>query len=148
MVATRSILNCHEPATNCPFCLQNNLIPKEKIVAQTRWGYLVREYSQAVPGTLQIVPTWHSLNARRWLLFLWSLFWLLRSTPREDFNISINFGQGAGQTLPHPHVWVIPRVDEFAGKGLAHFVSLEAKSRQQLDKTLAELVDDALEHVS
>ena len=140
MVATRSILD-RQLDGSCPFCLTNNLIPQDKIVKKASWGYLVKEYSQVIPGTLQVVPKWHQMNALKWLLFLWSFFWLTRREGLESCNISLNMGEDAGQTLPHPHVWVVPRYGKYTGKGLAHFVALEATSRNKFKLSLQEVVE-------
>lgn len=137
-----AIRSRHKPAEGCPFCLGNGLIPPEKIVARGRWAVMAVEHSQAVPETRQIVPIWHEMTITRWLRFLWSFFWLMvRTRPRVSFNLNINFGRGAGQTLSHPHIWVIPRAGIYAGKGLAHFVSLEATVQRELSMTLAELFE-------
>lgn len=144
MVATRSILNT-APAPGCPFCLQNGMIPEHKIVARRRTAVMIEEHSQGVPGTRQIIPVWDEMTPYRWLQSLRDLFWLVWvNRPEVDFNLSINFGKDAGQTLPHPHVWVIPRTGDYAGKGLAHYVALEARLKQATGMTLAELVDDRL----
>lgn len=39
----------------------------------------------------------------------------------EDYNISLNIGKLAGQTVKHLHFWVIPRYADTpsTGKGLA-----------------------------
>lgn len=55
VVAARSILNIN-PVPGCPFCLENGVIPKHKILARRRTAALIQEYSQNVPGTLQIIP--------------------------------------------------------------------------------------------
>lgn len=116
------------------------MIKRDSVVAETPWAYLIVEYSQTVPGTYMIVPKRHREHLFRpgirfWLDTPWglcfslSLMWLLRKVPwmkLSDFNLSINFGQGAGQTIPHIHVWVIPRSGVYAGKGLAFYVGREA----------------------
>lgn len=145
VVATRVKPNRH--VEGCPFCLRNSLIPEEKIVKKSRWATLVVEYSQGVPGTLQIVPVWHEMNITRWLRFLWSFFWLLwRLIGQFPFNLTVNFGKDAGQTLLHHlHFWVIPRVGElYSGKGLAYHVALEARCRRELGITLEQLLTERL----
>jgi len=144
VVATRSILNT-EPAAGCPFCLQNGMIPLEKILARRRTAVLIEERSQNVPGTLQIIPVWDEMTPARWLQFLPDLFWLVWSHRLGvDFNLSINFGSDAGQTLHHPHVWLIPRTGDFAGPGLASLVALNARTKRELGMSLEELVNSRL----
>lgn len=124
MIATRSTRS-RRSTEGCPFCLGNGMIPPEKIMARTPWAYLVVEYSQMVPGTYQIVPKWHKMNALQTVVYALSLLWLIRKAPpsRVDFNLSFNFGTGAGQTVPHVHAWLIPRVGQYAGRGLAYYVA-------------------------
>jgi diadenosine tetraphosphate (Ap4A) HIT family hydrolase len=39
----------------------------------------------------------------------------------ENYNITLNIGHAAGQTVKHLHFWIVPRSEEgpAAGKGLA-----------------------------
>lgn len=128
--------------TDCLFCLASGMINRDSVVGQTPWAYLIVEYSQTVPGTYMIVPKRHrEVLFRRgihfWLDLLWgvgfwlSLLWLLRKVPwmgSSDYNLSINFGKDAGQTVPHIHVWFIPRSGAHAGRGLAFYVGREANT--------------------
>lgn len=144
MVATRSILNIN-PVPGCPFCLENGMIPEHKILERRRTAALIQEYSQNVPGTLQIIPVWDEMTPARWLQFLPDLFWLVWSHRLGvDFNLSINFGSDAGQTLHHPHVWLIPRTGDFAGPGLASLVALNARTKRELGMSLEELLSSQL----
>jgi diadenosine tetraphosphate (Ap4A) HIT family hydrolase len=115
---------------NCLFCLASGKISRDKVVAETPWAYLIVEYSQTVPGTYMIVPKRHKESIFRLGIFFWlSVHCLLRKIPWMgivDWNLSMNFGRDAGQTVPHIHMWVIPREGKFAGKGMAYHVAQAA----------------------
>lgn len=117
---------------DCLFCLASRKISRDKVVAETPWAYLIVEYSQTVPGTYMIVPKTHRESIFQLGVCFWlSLLWLSRKIPwmgQSDWNLSMNFGRDAGQTVPHVHTWIIPREGKFAGKGLAYHVALAANS--------------------
>lgn len=117
---------------DCLFCLASGKISRDKVVAETPWAYMIVEYSQIVPGTYMIVPKRHKESVFRLGACFWlSLIWLLRKVPwmgLSDYNLSINFGKDAGQTIPHIHIWIIPRSGAYAGRGLAFYVGREAST--------------------
>lgn len=117
---------------DCRFCLASGMLGRDAVVSQTPWAYLIVEYSQTVPGTYMVIPKCHKKSVFQLGVCFWlSLLWLLRKVPWmsvSDFNLSINFGKAAGQTLPHVHVWLIPRSGVYAGKGLAFYVGREASA--------------------
>lgn len=110
---------------NCPLCRKNSLL-KEDIIAQTATAYLIPAHSS--PGNYLIVPEQHTEQ----LTDLPDLWWrdvkqLLKHIPdlQKDYNLSVNFGKNAGQTVGHLHFWVIPRSHDGAasGKGFAKLIS-------------------------
>lgn len=116
---------------NCPLCPDNG---KVDIIEETKNGYLVEARDQPVPGCFLIIPREHITHISK-LPPMWQvdLTDLLDSVPwytREaDFNISLNQGKKAGQTLGHIHFWVFPRGDEQEGsvsygKGAATLLQL------------------------
>lgn len=117
---------------DCLFCLASGKISRDKVVAETPWAYLIVEYSQSVPGTYMIIPKRHKESILQLGVCSWlSVLCLLRKIPwigETDWNLSINFGRDAGQTVPHIHLWIIPREGKFAGKGLAYHVAQAANS--------------------
>lgn len=100
--------------SDCPLCPSNG---KVNIVAVTGAAYLVEAKASPIEGCHLIVPTEHITDVARlpstWQACVHGLLvmlpWDVRSTP---FNLSMNLGPAAGQTLPHLHLWVIPRVEE------------------------------------
>jgi diadenosine tetraphosphate (Ap4A) HIT family hydrolase len=109
----------------CPFCYSNNLF-KGKVIAQSSGGYVAEnEFS---PGNYLIIPVEHVETP----LELSDTWWaevkiLLRRIPglAEHYNVSLNVGSQAGQTVKHLHFWVVPRARDkpSSGKGLARLIS-------------------------
>jgi diadenosine tetraphosphate (Ap4A) HIT family hydrolase len=118
-------MNTH-PATpgECPLCPQNSLL-KEPIIAQTEDAYLIRAYDS--PGNYLIIPMDHTESPEKLTSNWWeSVAALLSHIPHgEHYNISINIGKDAGQTVSHIHFWVIPRQSGkgSTGKGFARLIS-------------------------
>lgn len=109
----------------CPFCRGNGLLRGE-MVAAIEGAYMFRptdatEYFLIVPDVHVEAPAdlpdtwWNEVKA------------LLKRVPElgAHYNLSVNVGREAGQTVRHLHFWVIPRVaDEPASrKGLARLIA-------------------------
>jgi len=98
----------------CPFC---TLTP-ERVVQRNASGMLVRDGFPVSPGHSLVIPHRHvgsffePLDAERT-----DLLALLDQAKREldalhqpdGYNIGINDGAAAGQTVPHLHIHLIPR---------------------------------------
>ena len=101
----------------CPFCHPD----PSRIVARSELAFALRDGFPVNPGhTLIIpwrhVPTWADANAaeRADILALADQVQrdLEASDPRPDgFNLGVNIGRAAGQTVMHLHLHVIPRFD-------------------------------------
>lgn len=111
--------------TDCPFCLDNNLF-KGEILATSEQGFLTT--NAFMPGNFLIIPKAHieqptDLPDTWWVDFKT----LLPQVPNlaGDFNITVNYGKAAGQSLKHLHFWIIPRKSDMpsSGKGLARFIA-------------------------
>lgn len=111
--------------TDCPFCLENNLF-KGEIIAATEQAFLAPNV--AVPGDFLIVPKKHVEE----LTDLPDTWWtdvktLLPQVPglTGDYNIAVNYGKAAGQSIKHLHFWIVPRPQGMpsSGKGLARLIS-------------------------
>ncbi len=104
-------------ARACPFCA----LPPSRILAENDHAVLIRDAFPVSAGHSLVIPKRHlgsffdtSDTERR------SLLELLGEAKRrataefspEGFNIGINDGAAAGQTVPHLHIHLIPR---FAG---------------------------------
>ncbi len=101
-------------AKPCPFC---NLAPG-RVIDSDRHGLVFRDAYPVSPGHTLVIPRRHVTSffdltaAERE-----SLFVLLDSAKRRldeemkpsAYNIGINDGPAAGQTVPHAHIHLIPR---------------------------------------
>lgn len=102
-------------AADCPFCT----MPPTRIVAETELAYAVRDaYPVSEHHTLIIpkrhVVDWFDLHQPEHNTVL-ELLKLQQTALRkldkqiEGFNVGINSGALAGQTIPHAHTHLIPR---------------------------------------
>jgi diadenosine tetraphosphate (Ap4A) HIT family hydrolase len=109
---------------NCPFCLKNNFFEGE-IIARTPRAYLAANSFSS--GNFLIIPQDHIKNPAKLPGAWWQdMRELLAQTPKlpADYNVSLNIGRQAGQTIKHLHFWIIPRAagTPASGKGLASFI--------------------------
>ena len=103
-------------STPCPFCT----LPDERIVASNEFAIAIRDGFPVSPGHTLVIPTRHVAS------------WF-DTTPEEQravidllagaktqldvehspagYNIGINDGPAAGQTVRHLHLHLIPRYD-------------------------------------
>lgn len=98
----------------CPFCtLESNRIRYEN---QTFW--VIRDSFPVSPGHTLIIPKQHNasffkLNPEEFLLLREAIHWAKSDLDQEfspdGFNLGINDGTEAGQTVLHLHVHLIPR---------------------------------------
>ena len=101
----------------CPFCT----VPHDRILFESDTALAIRDAFPVSPGHTLIVPRRHIASAveatSEEFAAIWSLLAEVRAhTVRElkpdGFNVGINDGRAAGQTVMHLHVHLIPR---FAG---------------------------------
>ena len=98
----------------CPFCT----LPPARIVASNEYALLVRDAFPVAPGHSLVIPrrhiasvveaTWRELSGL-WLLVDAAKRNLVAENQAAGFNIGINDGAAAGQTVPHLHIHIIPR---------------------------------------
>ena len=98
----------------CPFCA----LPQARIIDTSRYGLVVRDAFPISPGHTLIIPKRHvgsffdlSSDEREGLM---SLLTAAKANVEAEFkpdgyNIGINDGPAAGQTVPHLHIHLIPR---------------------------------------
>ena len=102
---------------SCPFCaIESNM---SSVLFDSKHFYLTEDKFPITPGHLLIIPRrhitspfdfseteWHDLRA-----VIEEACSLLRKGDNQitGFNVGINIGSDAGQTIPHLHVHVIPR---------------------------------------
>lgn len=114
---------------NCPFCLENNLL-KSEILHETDGGFLIPALGDG--GNYLIIPKAHAEDPGKLPDDWWADFKeLFAKVPvdKANYNLSLNIGQQAGQTLKHLHFWVIPRQAGLptSGKGLATLIVSSAQ---------------------
>jgi diadenosine tetraphosphate (Ap4A) HIT family hydrolase len=100
--------------TVCPFCS----IAAEKIVAQDPFSFTIRDTLPVSPGHALILPKRHIASifqatkdevAALWGAVQQARNGLIREYSPDGFNIGINDGLAAGQTILHLHIHLIPR---------------------------------------
>jgi len=99
---------------NCPFCQ----VPVERIVLSGDEALVIRDGFPVSPGHTLVIPRRHvgsffeltPLERACMLELLAQARAELDASLRPDgFNIGINDGAAAGQTVPHLHLHLIPR---------------------------------------
>jgi diadenosine tetraphosphate (Ap4A) HIT family hydrolase len=100
--------------TACPFCT----IAPEKIIDQNALTFTVRDTLPVSPGHTLIVPRRHFAGIFEadpdevealWEALQQARMQLIAEYAPDGFNIGINDGLAAGQTILHLHIHVIPR---------------------------------------
>ena len=100
----------------CPFCS----LPAERFVVESEHAVVIRDGFPVSPGHTLIIPKRHVASffdvtdAER--SDLMSLLAAARDDLERQFhpagyNVGINDGAAAGQTVPHVHMHLIPRYD-------------------------------------
>ncbi|MGD2069819.1 MAG: HIT family protein [Gemmatimonadota bacterium] len=120
------VLEGHEPAGGvalsastddrggCPFCH----LAEDRLVATSDHGVAIHDAFPVAEGHALVLPRRHVASlfdlpeeARQelWRLAAEVRRLLARATGATDFNVGVNDGPAAGQTIPHAHIHVIPR---------------------------------------
>ena len=100
----------------CPFCT----LPKERILGESRYAIWIRDGFPVAPGHSLVIPKRHigsffeATGDEKDALIL--LLDTAKAAADSEFhpagyNIGINDGAAAGQTVPHLHVHLIPRYE-------------------------------------
>jgi diadenosine tetraphosphate (Ap4A) HIT family hydrolase len=99
---------------SCPFCD----IDPERIVRRSRHAYSVADIYPVSEGHTLVIPVRHVASVfnlpEEEQADLWRVVTQVRKDLAEQhqpdgFNIGVNDGRSAGQTVMHAHVHVIPR---------------------------------------
>jgi diadenosine tetraphosphate (Ap4A) HIT family hydrolase len=118
MCNSRYCLNCgifagmtHKP---CAFCT----LPESRIIDTSEYGVVIRDGFPISPGHTLVIPKRHigsffdlTGDERNGLLALLDRAKALLEVEfqPDGYNIGINDGPAAGQTVPHLHIHLIPR---------------------------------------
>jgi len=102
------------PLEDCPFCQ----IEAHRIVAETPLTLTLRDGFPVSPGHTLIIPKRHfadlfdatdAESAEIWQALRRAAAELTRERAPDGFNIGVNLGAAAGQTVMHLHWHLIPR---------------------------------------
>jgi diadenosine tetraphosphate (Ap4A) HIT family hydrolase len=98
----------------CPFCT----MPPERIIDSNDLALVIRDGYPISPGHTLVIPkrhigSWFEIAAKEQSAML-DLLGKAKAVLEEEFkpdgyNIGINDGSTAGQTVPHLHMHLIPR---------------------------------------
>jgi len=108
----------------CPFCLSNGLF-KGAILAESADAFMTENHTK--PDHYLIIPKAHIESTFKLPDTWWrDMKELMAEVPyiSGHYNISLNVGQHAGQTVKHLHFWIVPRPADMpaSGKGLASLI--------------------------
>jgi len=105
----------NEETSDCLFCN----IPKERVIAENKHAYVIRDGFPVTEGHSLVIPKRHAEDyfdiTEDELLACDFLLRSVRTKIMEDdqsvkgFNIGMNSGFVAGQTIFHCHIHLIPR---------------------------------------
>ena len=127
----------HDP--NCPFCC----LAAEHYLDQNDEGFVIRDLFPVNPGHTLIIPKRHVGSfftlTRQEVDGLWQLMQRAKvqldsEFAPNDYNIGVNDGPNAGQTVPHVHIHLMPRyVNDTADPrgGVRNIIAERAIYRQQ-----------------
>ena len=98
----------------CPFCV----IADESVFLSSELAFAIHDGYPVSPGHTLVIPRQHVATLfelpRNVQLAMWDLVEQVRKRlvaqhHPDGFNIGLNDGSAAGQTVPHVHIHVIPR---------------------------------------
>lgn len=101
---------------HCPFCT----LPAERILFSNSYGVVIRDAYPVSSGHTLVIPRRHTGSffdlAEQERNALLSLLdearrRLDREMSPDGYNVGINDGPAAGQTVPHLHIHLIPRYE-------------------------------------
>lgn len=117
------ILDCSTAAGACVLPIETNSCPfcspdPSKVSIANEHALVLRDGFPVSPGHCLVVPKQHAASFFDLSLEVQTSIWKLVSDVRaklaqefhpDGFNVGLNDGQAAGQTVMHAHVHIIPR---------------------------------------
>ena len=103
-------------STPCPFCS----FAVDRLVLESEFAVVIRDGFPVSPGHTLIIPRRHVASffeitdterADLMALLAAARDELERQSNPAGYNVGINDGTAAGQTVPHVHIHMIPRYD-------------------------------------
>ena len=104
----------------CPFCT----LPAERIIDSNEFGVTIRDGYPVSPGHTLVIPkrhigSWFEITSDEQLALL-DLLARAKTVLQDElnpdgYNIGINDGPAAGQTVPHLHIHLMPRYKDDQG---------------------------------
>lgn len=103
-----------QPGNPCPFCAPD----PRRIIHQDRHCFAMRDNYPVSPGHSLIIPrrhipTWFATRPIEQTALMQAMATVKQGIDRQHapaaYNIGINDGPAAGQTIPHLHIHLIPR---------------------------------------
>jgi len=108
-------LNQISPGAECPFCAPD---PSHELITESATVYAMFDKYPVSPGHALIIPKQHTADyfdlpgrakAACWAVVDRVKILLSQRFHPDGFNVGINAGASAGQTIPHVHIHLIPR---------------------------------------
>ncbi len=128
IIPAYALVNLTNSQSTCPFCLSNKLLGTP-ILYESQALFVTMPLHSPIEGAFIIVPRLHTTQLTDLSDYWWKdMKAAITELPVKpaSFNVTINYGQPAGQTLEHLHFWIVPREDgkPSSGKGLATLVKI------------------------
>ena len=107
---------------NCLFCEES--FYKGRTIKENKFWYAICDGYPVTPWHTLIISKRHIGSFFKLTLAEYiSLFFFIKDVKKEiesnadvtDFNIGINDGKDAGQTIPHLHIHLVPRYEDDGG---------------------------------
>ena len=104
-------------SADCPFCAPE---PERELLTESARAYAIRDKYPVNDGHALIIPKRHvadyfelsrSEQMACWMLANRTQELLTEQFDPDGFNVGINSGKAAGQTIDHAHIHVIPRYE-------------------------------------
>ena len=109
----RSIADGTDGASNCPFCMHEH-----ELIADSTDAFAILDKFPVNPGHVLVIPKRHvasyfDLSDQErlacWLMVQHVQHLIQERHNPDGFNLGINIGMAAGQTIYHVHIHLIPR---------------------------------------